>query len=136
PDMAYAFAVAGYELQRFSHQLAGIVFCLPAGLLVLWVVHRLCPLVVRFLPEVYRRALLPLCQRPLGPPAAVVVSLLIGTVTHLLLDSFTHKDGWLTGQLAVLQFPLYHYERRAFRICHLLWSVCSFVGITWVCLVY
>ena len=135
PDMGYAFGKLG--VQKFSHQLAGgILFCLPAGLLALAVLHRLWPVVVRLLPDVYRRPLLPLCQRPLGSPLILVVSLLIGTATHLLLDSFTHKDGWLTQHLVVLQFPLYEYGHRTFRICHLLWYLCSFTGITWVCLVY
>ncbi|MFA5189939.1 MAG: DUF4184 family protein [Verrucomicrobiia bacterium] len=136
PDMGYAFAFTGVEVQRFSHHLVGIVFCLPAGLLALWGLHRLSRWLVRFLPEVYRTALQPLCQRPLGPLAAILVSLLIGTMTHLFLDSFTHKEGWLTGQLEILQVPLYHYGRRTFRVCHLLWYVCSFVGIIYVCLAY
>lgn len=136
PDMGYVFTVVGIEMQRVSHQLAGVVFCLPAGLLALWVFHRLCPVAVGFLPEVYRRALLPLCQRPLGSPVAIIVSLLIGTLTHLFLDSFTHKDGWMTEQLEFLQWPLYQSHHRTFRLCHLLWYVCSFTGITWVCLAY
>lgn len=136
PDMGYAFSFAGVEVQRFSHRLVGIAFCLPVGLLALWGLHRLSRWLVRFLPEVYRTALLPLCQRPLGPLAAILVTLLIGTMTHLFLDSFTHKEGWLTGQLEILQVPLYHYGRRTFRVCHLFWYVCSFVGIIYVCLAY
>ena len=136
PDMGYVFTIAGIEIQRFSHQLVGLVFCLPAGLLALWVCHRMCPLAIRFLPETYRRVLLPLCQRPIGPPVAILVSLLVGALTHQFLDSFTHKDGWLTEQLAVLQLPLYQRGHRTFRTCHLLWYFCSFAGITWVCLAY
>jgi hypothetical protein len=134
--MGYVFTIAGIEVQRFSHQLVGMVFCIPAGLLALWVLHRLCPLAVRLLPEIYRGVLLPLCQRPLGSPKVIIVSLLIGTLTHQFLDSFTHKDGWLTEHLAFLQIPLYHHGYRTFRLCHLFWYVCSFVGITWVCMVY
>ncbi|MBI5684255.1 MAG: DUF4184 family protein [Verrucomicrobia bacterium] len=136
PDMGYAFTLVGVEMQRFSHQLAGIVFCLPAGLLALWVFHRACPLAVGLLPKFYQEVLSPLCRRPLGPPRVIIVSLLIGTLTHQFLDSFTHKDGWLTEQLAVLQVPLYRHGHRTFRVCHLLWYVCSFVGITWVCAVF
>jgi hypothetical protein len=133
PDMGYAFTFVGVEVQRFSHQLAGLAFCVPMGWLAVWVFYRVCPPAVGFLPEVYRRALLPLCERPLGPPMAVFVSLLIGALTHQFLDSFTHKDGWLTEQLAFLQFPVYRHGRRTFRACHLLWYLCSFVGIMWVC---
>ncbi|MFA6564473.1 MAG: DUF4184 family protein [Verrucomicrobiia bacterium] len=135
PDMGYAFGAL--RVQDFSHRLFdGLLFCLPAGLLALIVFHRLCPLVVRCLPDVYRRELLPLSQHPLGSPWILIVSLLIGAVTHLLLDSFTHKDGWMTEHLAVLQFPLYEHGHRTFRVCHILWYLCSFVGIIWVCLVY
>lgn len=136
PDMGYAFVFAGMEVQKFSHQLAGLLFCLPVGVLALWVFHHTCPLVVRCLPEIYRKALLPRCRRRLGPLAPVLISLLIGTLLHQFMDSFTHKDGWLTEQLAVLQFPLYQRGHRTLRVCHLLWYFCSFAGITWVCLAY
>ncbi len=135
PDMGYAFG--GLNVQKFSHQLiGGIVFGLPAGLLALWLFHRARSLVVRYLPESYQRILLPLCQRPLGSPLILVVSLLIGIEMHLLLDSFTHKDGWMTEHLAILQFPLFLHGHRTLRVCHVLWYLCSFTGIVWVCLVY
>lgn len=135
PDMAYAFV--GLELQRFSHQLVGAVaFCLPAGLLALWVLHRLSPWAVRSLPDAYRGVLLPQCERPLGSPLVLAVSVLVGALTHLFLDSFTHKDGWMTEHWAVLQIPLYQHEHRTLRVCHILWYLCTFVGVTWVCLAY
>jgi len=132
-----AYALVGLEAQRFSHQLIGaVVFCLPAGLLALWVLHRVSPWVVRYLPEAYRRVLLPLCQRPLGSPLVLAVSVLIGALTHLFLDSFTHKDGWITEHWAVLQIPLYQHGHRTLRVCHGFWYLCSFAGIVWVCLAY
>lgn len=133
--MGYIFGEL--RVQDFSHQMFdGLLFCLPAGLLALIAFHRLCPLIFRFLPDVYRRELLPLSQRPLGSPWVLVVSVLIGAVTHLLLDSFTHKNGWMTEHWAVLQFPLFEHGHRTLRVCHILWYLCSFTGITWVCLVY
>ena len=134
PDAAYVFV--GLKVQEFSHEFIGSIgFCLPAGLLMLWVLHRFRTLAVGLLPGSCQRMLLPLCQRPLGSPLTIVVSLLIGTWAHQFLDSVTHKDGWLVTH-SFLDAPLFMYVHQTFRICHCLWYALSFAGIVWVGLVY
>jgi hypothetical protein len=135
PDAGYL--IPGLNLQQLSHQpLGAFVFCLPVGLLALLVFHYLRPLLVRWLPKFYRQALTPLCQRPLGSLLIIVVSMLIGIAAHQFLDSFTHKDGYLSEQLDFLLFPVYEHGHRTLRVCHVLWYLCSFLGITWVAVAY
>ena len=135
PDIAYVFGKANVD--EFSHRLVGSVgFCLPVGLLVVWVFYGLRFPVVRFLPARLRRILLPLCQRPLASPGIVVVSLLVGACTHIFLDSLTHKDGWLVGLLPVLQIAAASMGTQTLRIHLVVWYVASFVGVAWLFLVF
>ena len=102
PDVGYFSG--HFRLGEFSHRLlpGSFGFCLPVGLLLVLVFYLVRSPVVSILPARYRPAFLPLCQRPVGSPFVIVVSLLIGAWTHLLLDSITHPDGWLVEHLPVL----------------------------------
>jgi hypothetical protein len=133
PDLGYCFGPL--HVEELSHQfLGGLGFSLPVGLLILLVFRAVRSRVVEILPARWRPPLRVLCQRPLGTPAALVASLLIGAITHLLWDSLTHKGGWIVQQIAVLQIPLAPVMSRTLRVHHLLWYICTFVGVAWVCL--
>jgi len=98
PDFEYFlhFAPEG----GFGHTLAGVfVFDLPAAFIALWLFHVYAkdPLYT-WLPASVRRRI------RLGPAALpvrnflefalVMLSILIGVATHILWDSFTHKNFW------------------------------------------
>jgi hypothetical protein len=91
---------------------------------------------VEHLPERQRKMFEPFCLRPMGSPVIVVISLLAGIWIHLLLDSFTHKQGWLVEHLLVLQTVIFsvriHDLTHDFKIFHLLWYLGSFAGIAWL----
>jgi hypothetical protein len=129
---------AGYFFGRlhggtFSHGLPGsVVFCLPAGIVLVALFYRFRAPLVRMLPAPYQRALLPLCQQPPCSLWAIVISLLIGIWTHLVWDSFTHTNGWCVQHLPVLDRRLVLVAGRQARVCHLLWYGCSFAGIVWL----
>ena len=84
----------------FPHTLKGVfVFDLPMALLALWAFHALvkAPLVALLPEAVQRRLTAQLARfRFLGGSrlALIVVSILLGIATHLLWDSFTHRDTW------------------------------------------
>jgi hypothetical protein len=135
PDASYCLGekTAG----TFGHSVLGsVAFCLPVGLVLLALFYGLRTPVVRLLPTPYQQALLPLCRRPLGSLWVMVISLLIGTWTHLLWDSFTHKDGWCVEHLPVLQCVVVSWGNRTARVCHLLWYGCSFAGMIWLFLAF
>jgi hypothetical protein len=97
---------------RFGHSLLGaFVLTLPLALLVLWLFHAFvkAPL-VRLLPNAIQRRLI--CHLGEfhfgGPPrfALIVGSILVGIMTHLVWDSFTHPYTWLYRHWAVLSQPV------------------------------
>ena len=106
PDLEFflRFAPKG----PFGHTARGLfLFCLPVGFGVFWIFHDLVkePLAAlmpraireRIVPGVYPMSL----RRPLQL-ALIVVSILIGSLTHLLWDSFTHGGYWPGRHLPAL----------------------------------
>jgi hypothetical protein len=84
-------------VERFeSHSLAGLTwFCLPASLLVYLLFHLLLkqPLIALLSPRLARFTS---SRLPAAPWTAVLVSLLVGAVTHVAWDALTHSHdaGW------------------------------------------
>src|SRR5579872_1927354 len=100
PDIGYCFG--RLRVDEFSHRFVGSLgFCLPVGLLMLGMFYGLRHPIVGMLPASQRKVFLPLCERPPGSLLAIIISLLIGAWTHLLWDSFTHKNGWLAVHLPI-----------------------------------
>jgi hypothetical protein len=114
PDLGYILQAQHVDV--FSHELIGsIVFCLPVGILAILLFYALRAPAVRVLPE---------------------PSLLIGTWTHLLWDSCTHKDGWWVQHIPVLQATVFTVGYRTARVCLLLWYASSFAGMIWLVLAF
>jgi hypothetical protein len=92
PDFVYFLPLGVARFQ--SHSLAGVLwFCLPVGLATYLVFHLLlaAPL-VSLLPPIADR-LAPRRPRtlPRAPWLAVCVSLLVGALSHVAWDAFTHE---------------------------------------------
>jgi hypothetical protein len=135
PDFGYFFSP--FHLGDFAHRLVGIVgFGLPTGVLILWLVSRIGPRIGRALPNPLRRVCAPLWQRPFGPPLAVVCSVLIGASTHVLWDSCTHQEGWLSEHLPILQSRIVQVGHHRPRLCHWLWYGSTFAGVAWLGMAY
>lgn len=107
PDMGYLWP--GPESQIFTHTLPGVVtFSLPAGLMVLWIFHNLLkqPL-LSLLPASHRQCLLlhsgPFSFQPWRRLLLISLSLLVGALTHIAWDGFTHGQGW-----GVQRFPFFY----------------------------
>ena len=105
PDFAY-FVFPPLSLRDVGHRPWGLVlFCIPAGLVVLYAFHRFFkrPLVL-LLPRPVRARLWPHCgQFPLLPLKRLIwvcVLIFLGAVTHVIWDGFTHGEGW-----AVRDYP-------------------------------
>jgi Domain of unknown function (DUF4184) len=134
PDVGYCFG--RLHLDEFSHRFAGSFgFCLPVGLLLLLLFYLLRRPVVQRLPARLRRIFEPLCLRPVGSLFVIVVSLLVGSWTHIFLDSMTHENGWLVEHLPILQTRLAAGEIH-FRVCDVLYAAFTFAGVLYVGLVY
>jgi len=93
PDFWY---FAPFVERGESHSVAGLAwFCLPIGLLLYALFHLFLkqPLIALLSP---RLGNFTSPRLPAAPWSAVVVSLLVGAVTHLAWDALTHShdEGW------------------------------------------
>lgn len=108
PDLEYLFYL--FPSGTLSHSISGLfVFCLPAGLLALFIYQRLWkPAALAVLagdsPPAPGK---PFSFWPVGRLGLVCAGVLIGASSHLLWDSFTHDYGWMVRQLPVLSTTIY-----------------------------
>lgn len=113
PDLEYFVRLAAGG--GWGHTLPGVFgMSLPAGMAALWIFHRLVKVpFVYLLPESVRARLTPQMEPfHFGPPSRflnIVASVLVGIVTHLLWDGFTHEKAWIGSHLTVLHH-LYHVQ--------------------------
>src|ERR1041385_2075847 len=132
PDAAYAV-----KLDVYSHSWIGsVIFCLPVGMVRWGAFYGLRAPAIRRLRARPRELFLPLCGREPGPAWGIIASLLVGTWTHLIWDSFTHKYGWLTQRVPFLQLPLLSLWGHELRVNHVLWYLSTFGGVVWLYLCY
>ena len=120
PDFIY-YVFPPPEWRHIGHTLWGLVlFCIPAGLAVLYAFHQFFkrPLAL-LMPWRLRAKLWPHCEPfPLLPwrrLAWICMLIYLGAVTHVLWDGFTHEDEWplrehrpVTGVMStVAGYPLH-----------------------------
>ncbi|HEY3785130.1 MAG TPA: DUF4184 family protein [Steroidobacteraceae bacterium] len=132
PDVPYYFPRRIAQLWNDTHTLDGSFFiCLPLGMALLVAVVLLRePLTVLLSPRARAaslRSIEEFARRPMHWPIALL-SLLIGTWTHIGWDSFTHPDGWTTMRVAALGAPISIFGWGT-TMSHLLQYVSSVVGL-------
>src|SRR5437762_1241430 len=110
PDFPYFLNVAKHS--HYGHTLPGIFcFCVPAGLVALWLFHRVLKLpLLSLLPTAHQARLCAAATAfRFGPArnfALILLGLLIGTLTHVAWDSVTHEHGWTVRHLPILTGPV------------------------------
>ncbi|HUR90502.1 MAG TPA: DUF4184 family protein, partial [Ramlibacter sp.] len=104
PDIGYYFG--RYDVGAFAHAPMGVVlFCVPVSMVLVLVVIRLRTLLTAPLPQPHRSALRAI--EPFAPSsprslAALAAAALLGAVTHIVWDAFTHAPGTTTHSFAFL----------------------------------
>jgi hypothetical protein len=131
PDFEYPFRLAA--VSRFSHTLPGILyFCVPIGVILLWIFHRLIkgPTIL-LLPGSVRQRVEPHATQFSFWPASrlllITISVAIGATTHVVCDSFTHEHGWFVERWPALQASLIAGQK--LQIFKLLQYGSSIVGL-------
>jgi hypothetical protein len=98
PDFPYLISLSPH--MSYGHTFPGMfVLDLPLALLALWLFHAFIkrPMLM-FLPTGFKHRLgTSVNSFPFWPPrrlSLIILSILIGTATHLLWDAFTHSNSW------------------------------------------
>ncbi|RJQ50720.1 MAG: DUF4184 family protein [Desulfobacteraceae bacterium] len=121
-----------------THTLSGIfLYCLPAGLLVLFIYHLLVKMPLQSIlpcraPQHGFDLSRPFTLQSMGRLALVAFSVVIGAFTHLAWDAFTHEDGWVLKFLPFLNvtvFDLGFDKVPLTRILHHFSSVAGALGL-------
>lgn len=103
PDFEYFLRVE--EVSTVSHTLLGLLyFCVPISLATAYLFHRVLKLpLLQVAPWRSRFAVFAERPWPTQPLWILLVSALIGAVTHYLWDGLTHTDGYGPQHLAFLR---------------------------------
>jgi len=134
PDLEYFIRLSpggGY-----SHTLAGsFVLTLPLAILTLWLFHAFVKAAfVELLPHGFRCRLVNVVGEFRFGGAArfavIVASLMIGILTHLVWDSFTHSNTWLCRTWPPLRHPVGVWFIGAMPVYKLLQYASTIVGLT------
>jgi hypothetical protein len=140
PDVGYFLTFSSRHAE--SHSLNGLfTFCLPTGLLLLLLFHKLLkrPLLA-LLPATHQARVFPYAQGfrfgPASRFAIIVVSLLIGSATHLVWDSLTHETGWVVKSFPALLQPLFVIHDEPIRTYKVLQHGGSVLGLLVLSIVY
>lgn len=140
PDFPYFLQLSTGN--QFGHSLAGLLlFCVPAGLVALWLWHRVL--------DVPLRSLLPFSIQQKLPRKAnkfqfwpakqlflIIGALLIGATTHIVWDSFTHANGFIVRHWTGLREPLFVTSQGTITVFKFLQHGSSLLGaiaLLWLC---
>lgn len=129
PDLHHLFHVG----RSATHSLQGVVvFSLPVGLLCYAVFHLFLkrPL-FHLLPESLASRLVPYALRglPEVPRAGVMLSILVGALTHVGWDALTHGETFGQDRLRFLSGTLFSLDGHPFAFCDALQAGSSLVGV-------
>jgi hypothetical protein len=107
PDFEYFLRLAPDD--GYGHTFAGsLLLTLPLAMLTLWLFHAIVkePL-IKLLPDGVQRRLTSykgeFCFGGSARFALIVISILVGMLTHLVWDAFTHPNTWLYRVWPVLR---------------------------------
>jgi len=130
PDFAY-FLPAGLN-RASTHDLDGVfLFCLPVGLALWLLFTRLIERpTLELLPAAWRERA-PRSDTTLSPRVLVFAALavVIGALTHVAWDAFTHGDTPITNAFPVFDIELFAFHGQPFRVYRALQYLSSVLGL-------
>lgn len=110
PDFPYLISLSPH--MSYGHTFPGILALdLPLALLALWLFHAFVkrPMLMFLSARLRRRLRTSVNSFPFWPSvrlSLIILSILVGTATHLLWDAFTHRTSWFYENWAFLRTNL------------------------------
>jgi hypothetical protein len=133
PDLPYF--VPRLTLSGYGHSLPGLfLFCLPAGLVSLWIFHAFIkrPMIALF-PISHQKKLVPVAQGftflPIKRFLLIAMSVLIGAASHITWDLFTHDESWLVERVPTLQEHYRLFGEHSWALATYLQHFSSILGL-------
>ncbi|MGM9481747.1 DUF4184 family protein [Roseateles sp. NT4] len=140
PDLSYYVGMHG-PWSAFCHTPEGVAtVCMPVSLLLLALLLRFSLPLTVLLPEPHRAFIRSQLQQPERAAwvslAVAVLSILLGAVSHVLWDSFTHPGRLGVEMLPWLGQPVFAAGDRQFRVVNLLQHLSTAAGVAAIAVVY
>lgn len=133
PDFEYLLRLTG--VSRFSHTLPAVFyFCLPVSLLLLWLFHSLIKrpaieLLPAYFKERFETRSLIFSFWPVPRLLLIMTAIVIGALTHVWWDSFTHEYGYVVERWPLLQRNIVLYAGHELKVFKLLQYGSSVIGL-------
>lgn len=139
PDLGYFLHNWVWALS--GHSFSGSVsFDLPAGFILLALFYMNARPVSRLLPYPHREALASICPEPgflsLRSLLVVAFSIILGALTHIFWDGFTHANGWCVRRFSSCTPALFSIGDYPVTIWHVLQHSSTIIGILLLADVY
>jgi small-conductance mechanosensitive channel len=139
PDFGY-YALQ-FKLAALAHTFIGsFLVCLPVGCVLLIAFYCLRRSFCYLLPQPHRGSLMTLC---FAPPSwgfksvlSALVSILIGTWTHIAWDSFTHDGALLLRQSLLLRATVLHVGGTELHVSYMLQQFSTLGGAVGIIVAY
>lgn len=145
PDFPY---ITGTEAYRdWGHHFPGLIwFTIPASVVALWLFHNIIKRpIMELLPTGVQQKLLTQADDFQFLPAsrflAILGSILLGILTHLVWDSFTHAHSWPWNHFAFMRtwvrMPGLHHRLPLFSVLQYASSIIGMLALAvWIFLWY
>jgi hypothetical protein len=139
PDFPFYFG--SFAMSRKAHTLGGLfAICLPSGLALIAIIRVLHKPIAGLFPSPHRQRLLSLAPLPnVFKPSGffwVSIALLVGGLTHLVWDSFTHESGYFVMHWPILQKKIFLFGEKGSELYEVIQVVSSVLGFGIVILAY
>jgi hypothetical protein len=131
PDFSYFFAHDDME-RLATHSIPGLFwFCLPVSLVVWFLYVRLLESpTMALLPESWAARITPSLSELTLPRLTIVsAAILLGALTHLVWDSFTHIHSPVVNAVPGLRVVVFEWHGRPIRVFRLLQHLSSIMGL-------
>jgi hypothetical protein len=139
PDLGYYMGL--WSLSSFAHTLKGVVcVCLPFGLFMVYVLYLAGPYIAILLPDPHRTAFLGFVKiedrLEVKSACFLLIAIILGSLSHLLWDSFTHASGAIVKSSELLQAEIIKVGTLHIYGYTLMQHLSSFVGVAILFWVY
>lgn len=133
PDFAYLTPYLVHQRME-SHSLIGVyLYCIPMGLTVYFLYHLLmAPVIVSILPKPIQHHLHPdlfAGKLPNIPSYALLFSIILGALTHVFWDFFTHQSG-IPQYVSWMDVPLTNIDGYDIMPYRVLQHMSSILGLS------